>query len=199
MRSQDKRPRVMLQVPGWKSSLQGMRGKEVSIGKRFEWEIRKSFVDQYPDAFALRIRDNTWKAAKNGVAKGSVKTPADLLICMDSVDLLIECKTFKGPSMPMANVAEHQVESLTQFSRISQRHRGILALFPHRGKRKVRGTESYLVTIEDWETFFSRNSRKSYPLQEMMKCPTMRWEKGRWDLSSAVPLLEKSTMMASQG
>ena len=149
----------------------------MSVGKRFENELRKSFMEQFPNAFVYRIPDSnqTW---------GGHKTPADMIVCTGDMDLLIECKAFKGPSLPMANVKLHQVEALEAFDAMHESCHGWLLCFPHRGKRKVKGTEAYIIPIDKWVEFFRRNSRKSYPLQEMEKCQSITWSKGRWDLSS---------------
>ena len=117
-------------------------------GKIFEEEIKASIP---PDVYAERYKDDT--AGFKGVAN-----PADYRLYKYPYTFLLELKTHKGKSLPLAKIRERQLQGMYKASLYKGVFAGFLINF-----RELE--ETYYVSVNDVVTFISSNDRKSIPVE----------------------------------
>lgn len=94
-------------------------------GKLFE----QDFIDSFSfDIFTFRLRDST-SAWGEGASKlrFTSNNPCDFLVFShyNNTLLMLELKSFKGKSIPFTNIKSHQIQALTEKSKLE----GVRGLF----------------------------------------------------------------------
>lgn len=98
-----------------------------SEGKKFE----QDFIDSFPfDIWTLRLKDSAgaWNGATgNSSIRFTSHQPCDFLVFSyhNNTLLMLELKSFKGKSIPFTNIKGHQIQSLTEKSKLE----GVRGLF----------------------------------------------------------------------
>lgn len=152
----------------------------MSVGKRFEYELKKSFELEHPYAYIERNVDRMYGG------KYSTTSPPDLLVNASKFNLLVECKAVKGQSLPFNRMSDHQREYLIKYDKISKKHEGMVAVLYYNGQRgSGRKYEAWLVPIKYWISYENSKPRKSLAkkdLESSLKYLKMEWKSGRWIL-----------------
>ena len=117
-------------------------------GKIFEEEIKASIP---PDVYVERYKDDT--AGFKGVAN-----PADYRLYKYPYTFLLELKTHKGKSLPLAKIRERQIQGMYKAAMYHGIYAGFLINF-----RELE--ETYYISVNDVVTFISSNERKSIPVE----------------------------------
>ena len=117
-------------------------------GKIFEEDIKASIP---PDFYTERYKDDT--AGFKGVAN-----PADYRLYKYPYTFLLELKTHKGRSLPLAKIRENQIKGMAK----ADGHRGIYAGFIINFRELE---ETYYIPVMDIITFINSKERKSIPVE----------------------------------
>ena len=118
-----------------------------NIGKRFEQEIKASFPE---DFFVERYKDDT--AGFKGVAN-----PADYRLYKYPYTFLIELKTHKGKSIPIAKIRPNQIQGMLR----AVQYKGVLGGFIINFRDLE---ETYYVPVQRVNDFILSTDRKSIPV-----------------------------------
>ena len=118
------------------------------IGKIFEAEIRASFPS---DFYIERYKDDT--AGFYGVCN-----PADYRFYKYPLTFLLELKTHKGKSIPLAKIRDTQVQGMYRASQ----HKGIYGGFIL-NYRDLE--ETYYIAVAQMVEFINSQERKSIPVE----------------------------------
>lgn len=118
------------------------------IGKIFEAEIRASFPS---DFYIERYKDDT--AGFYGVSN-----PADYRLYKYPLTFLLELKTHKGKSIPLAKIRDNQVKGMCRASQ----HKGIYGGFIL-NYRDLE--ETYYIAVAQMVEFINSQERKSIPVE----------------------------------
>jgi hypothetical protein len=153
----------------------------MSVGKRFEYQLRNAFRDKYPEAFVERQTDRMYSGG------ASVESPPDLIINRSGASYLIECKATKGKSIPFSRLGNSQREYLARYDELDGAHHGLVACLFYNGQRgSGRVYRSWLVPIPYWVEYEVRYPRKSVAMKdiEAQLGPRyeMLWVKSNWVL-----------------
>lgn len=156
----------------------------MSVGKRFEYQVRNAFRSKYPDAFVERQTDRMYAAS---ASQGS---PPDLLVNANHANYLIECKAVKGKSLAFNRLGSSQLEYLSRYESIGDRHSGFIAVLFYNGQLGARRMYcSWLVPIQYWIDYRDRRPRKSLAMKDLesqLGPYKMQWVKGEWVLPSFI-------------
>lgn len=118
------------------------------IGKIFEAEIRASLPS---DFYIERYKDDT--AGFYGVSN-----PADYRLYKYPLTFLLELKTHKGKSIPLAKIRDNQVKGMYRASQ----HKGIYGGFIL-NYRDLE--ETYYIAVAQMVEFINSQERKSIPVE----------------------------------
>lgn len=140
-------------------------------GKRFERKVKKS-LDQL-QGIAYRIEDGG-QYAKN-------QQPGDFWYMNEDVVYLIECKATHLKSLPLSQIADHQIESLLKHRDLSPNHRSLLMI--HYYQDRVAG----YMTVEELLRFIGSSDRKSIPQNIIHKFDPLN---SYWDMSELDEVIE---------
>lgn len=124
------------------------RNKSVSVGKIFEQEIKASFPTEF---YIERYKDDT--AGFKGVTN-----PADYRLYLYPLTFLLELKSHKGKSLPLAKIRDNQIKGMY----IASQHKGIYAGFLINFRDLE---ETYYITVADMLAFINEKTRKSVPVE----------------------------------
>ncbi len=125
-----------------------MPEKGKGIGKIFEAEIKASFPS---DFYVERYKDDT--AGFYGVSN-----PADYRLYKYPLTFLLELKTHKGKSIPLAKIRDNQVQGMYKASQ----HKGIYGGFIL-NYRDLE--ETYYIAVAQMVEFINAQERKSIPVE----------------------------------
>ena len=126
----------------------------MSVGKRFEYDLRAGLRLMYPNGFVERITDRMVRGSV------SVQSPPDLIAIAAKRALLIECKVVKGKSLPFNRLSDHQLEYLQRFDSISSKHQGAIAVMFYNGlKGKASIRRAWLIPIGEWVSLLRKIGR----------------------------------------
>lgn len=179
----------------------------VNRGKIYEGEIAKAFRDWPTTPFVLRIKDGSEHKG------ASTRNPADILVCSQTLNFLIECKAEKTKSIEFKRVKAHQRQALVAFSRIGPKHLGFVAILFYNGKLgKAREYRCWLVEAVTWQTVHKRarrgrmgngRKRKSLPVAWLLDgtVPAIEvpWVPGKgWDMEPALGPLARGDLRLSR-
>ena len=89
-----------------------------NIGKLFEERFAKDWRESFPESFIFRLHDQM-----SGYKVVS-RNPCDFICYQNGKLYLIECKSHKGASMPIANI--RQYEDLLKYSNIEGVFPGVI-------------------------------------------------------------------------
>lgn len=117
-------------------------------GKIFEEEIKASIP---PDFYVERYKDDT--AGFYGVSN-----PADYRLYKYPYTFLLELKTHKGKSLPLAKIRENQIKGMAKAYRYSGIYAGFIINF-----RDLE--ETYYIPVMDIIIFINSKERKSIPVE----------------------------------
>lgn len=125
-------------------------------GKLFE----QDFIDSFPfDIFTFRLRDSA-SAWGEGASKlrFTSNNPCDFLVFSyhNNTLLMLELKSFKGKSIPFTNIKGHQIQALTEKSKLE----GVRGLFILNFRDL---NETYALDAK-WVDELYREGKKSIPL-----------------------------------
>jgi len=129
-------------------------------GKKFEEDFKKSVPTEW---FYYRFRDGTasFNKGESSNIRFQAKNICDCLIYTGKELNLIELKSHKGKSLPLACIRENQLNGLLD----AQEKRCLCYLIVN-----FRDTEeTYLMRITDIKLFIDSTSRKSIPLDYFRK------------------------------
>lgn len=118
------------------------------IGKIFEAEIKASFP---PEFFVERYKDDT--AGFYGVSN-----PADYRLYKYPLTFLLELKTHKGKSIPLAKIRDNQVQGMYKASQYKGVYGGFILNY-----RDLE--ETYYISVEQMVGFINSQERKSIPVE----------------------------------
>ena len=125
-----------------------MTEKRKNMGKVFE----KEFKDSVPaDCFFERYKDDT-----SGFY--GVSNPADFRLYKFPVLILLELKTHKGKSLPLAKIRPAQLSGMLKAVNYLGVYGGYLVNF-----RDLE--ETYFLSVGDVENFYKAGERKSIPVE----------------------------------
>lgn len=119
-----------------------------SVGKLFEEEIKASFPQ---DFYVERYKDDT--AGFKGVAN-----PADFRLYKYPLTFLLELKSHKGKSIPIAKIRPNQIQGMEKATHYEGVYGGFLINF-----RELE--ETYYITVQDVIQFIQMEERKSIPVE----------------------------------
>ena len=119
-----------------------------SVGKLFEEEIKASFPQ---DFYVERYKDHT--AGFKGVAN-----PADFRLYKYPLTFLLELKSHKGKSIPIAKIRPNQIQGMEKATHYEGVYGGFLINF-----RELE--ETYYITVQDVIQFIQMEERKSIPVE----------------------------------
>ncbi|MFT8347349.1 Holliday junction resolvase RecU [Clostridium saccharoperbutylacetonicum] len=131
-------------------------------GKLFE----QDFIDSFPmfDIFTFRLRDSA-SAWGEGASKlrFTSSNPCDFLVFShyNNTLLMLELKSFKGKSIPFTNIKSHQIQALTEKSKLE----GVRGLFILNFRDLA---ETYALDAKLVDELY-REGKKSIPLAYMKK------------------------------
>lgn len=117
-------------------------------GKVFEQEVKASIP---PDFYTERYKDDT--AGFYGVSN-----PADYRLYKYPYTFLLELKTHKGKSLPLAKIRENQIKGMYKASQYKGIYAGFLINF-----RELE--ETYYIPVMAVVEFINSNVRKSIPVE----------------------------------
>jgi len=157
----------------------------MSVGKRFEGELRKAFLGRHPEAYVERNPDKMV-----GKSKFSVPSPPDLIVNCRAGNYLIECKVVKGISLPLSRLSDHQHDYLMRYEMIGGSHHGYVATLFYNGQRgSGRKHDAWLIPISYWSKYQTKHPRKSLAMKHcladlerfrMRWIPAEGWELPAW-------------------
>lgn len=84
-----------------------------SPGKKFEEDFSKSVPK---DWFCYRLKDSAGSWANTSLSRFTPKNSCDFFIFTGKILYGIECKSFKGKSMPYSNIKDNQIKDLLEMS-----------------------------------------------------------------------------------
>jgi hypothetical protein len=152
----------------------------MSVGKRFEYQLRNAFREKYPDAFVERQTDRLYTAG------ASAESPPDLIINRDGANYLIECKAVKGRSIPFSRLGFGQKRYLCAYDAIGEYHHGFVACLFYNGQRgSGRVYRGWLVPIPYWVDYEYKYPRKSISMKDIerdLDDHELFWEHSAWHL-----------------
>lgn len=119
-----------------------------SVGKLFEEEIKASFPQ---DFYVERYKDDT--AGFKGVSN-----PADFRLYKYPLTFLLELKSHKGKSIPIAKIRPNQIQGMEKATHYEGVYGGFLINF-----RELE--ETYYITVQDVIQFIQMEERKSIPVE----------------------------------
>lgn len=170
-------------------------------GKVFESQLVAGFRHRCSATpFVMRIKDG---AQSEGA---TTKNPADIIAVGPDLAFLIECKAVKitkAKSMPWKRVKPHQLKALCDFSAISDRHFGMVALLFYndiRGKQRIH--YGYMIEAREFRRikklakrgrFGNGRKTKSLPFSWMedntVTATWIAWDPGvGWNLDTTLNL-----------
>ena len=119
-----------------------------NLGKVFEAEIKASIPS---DFYIERYKDDT-----SGFY--GVSNPADYRLYKYPLTFLLELKTHKGKSIPLAKIRDNQVQGMYRASQ----HKGIYGGFIL-NYRDLE--ETYYIAVDQMVSFITSQERKSIPVE----------------------------------
>ncbi len=125
-----------------------MPEKGKGIGKIFEAEIKASFPS---DFYVERYKDDT-----SGFY--GVSNPADYRLYKYPLTFLLELKTHKGKSIPLAKIRDNQVQGMYKASQHKGIHGGFILNY-----RDLE--ETYYIAVAQMVEFINAQERKSIPVE----------------------------------
>lgn len=131
-----------------KSSGMGAVEMPTNLGKVFEAEIRASIP---PDFYVERYKDDT-----SGFY--GVSNPADFRLYKYPLTFLLELKTHRGKSIPLAKIRENQVNGMYRASQYKGIYGGFILNY-----RDLE--ETYYISVDQMVSFISSQERKSVPVE----------------------------------
>lgn len=117
-------------------------------GKVFEQDIKSSIPE---DFYTERYKDDT--AGFYGVSN-----PADFRLYKYPYTFLIECKSHKGKSLPLAKIRDNQIKGMYEAVQYKGIYAGFLINF-----REME--ETYYITVQQVVDFINSAERKSIPVE----------------------------------
>ena len=127
--------------------------KKPNAGKDFEQDIKASFS---PDCFVERYKDDT-------VGFHGVCNPADFRVYKYPLTFLIECKSHKGKSLPLAKIREGQLKAMLKAVAHPGVYGGYIINF-----RDLE--ETYYLSAQNVKDFMELGKRKSIPVDFCRQC-----------------------------
>lgn len=118
-----------------------------NIGKVFEQEFKDSIS---PDYYLYRLKDDT-----SGFY--GVSNPCDYILFRSPNLFLVELKTHKGKSIPLAKIRENQIQGMSKAVQYDGVYGGFLINF-----RDLE--ETYYVSVQEVINFIQTEKRKSIPV-----------------------------------
>ncbi len=82
-------------------------------GKRFEEDFKNSIPEEW---FSYRLRDSSGSWSNTDVSRFTPTNICDFFIFTGRDLFGVECKSFKGKSIPYANIKDNQLNGLTKIS-----------------------------------------------------------------------------------
>jgi recombination protein U len=129
-------------------------------GKEFEKQFKKS-CDKIDELFVYRLKDGTasWDKSKDGKTRFQATNICDTEVFYKNNLFMLELKSVKDVSIPFDNFKTSQIDGLTDaYQRnVPNLHTGFLINFR-------KNTETYYLTIKQFNDFVSEGLRKSIPL-----------------------------------
>lgn len=119
-----------------------------NIGKTFEQEFKECVP---PDYYLYRLKDDT-----NGFY--GVSNPCDYILFRSPYLFLVELKTHKGKSIPIAKIRPNQIQGMEKATHYEGVYGGFLINF-----RELE--ETYYITVQDVIQFTQTEERKSIPVE----------------------------------
>ena len=146
--------------------------KKPNAGKDFEQDIKASFS---PECFVERYKDDT--AGFHGVCN-----PADFRVYRYPLTFLIECKSHKGKSLPLAKIREGQLKAMLKAVAHPGVYGGYIINF-----RDLE--ETYYLSAQNVKDFMELGKRKSIPVDFCRQCAIripqeLKRTRYRYDLES---------------
>ena len=129
------------------------RRKRSNPGKEFEQDIKASFP---PDCFVERYKDDT--AGFHGVCN-----PADFRVYRYPLTFLIECKSHKGKSLPLAKIRMNQLKEMLKAVVHKGVYGGYIINYRELG-------ETYYLRAQNVKDFMEMSNRKSIPVDFCRQC-----------------------------
>lgn len=120
--------------------------RKVNRGKQFEDAIKQAFEKE---CYTLRLYDTT-----NGFV--GIANPCDYIAYKKPHMFMIECKSCYGASLPIANISQHQRDSLL----IADKYVGMIAGYMIWFIDKDR---TFFIRATDLEKYIKSSGRKSIP------------------------------------
>lgn len=126
-----------------------------STGKRFEENFKKSIPKE---VLYYRFKDSTNNWGKNSnKIRFTSSNIADCMVYDGKLLFILELKSTKGKSLPISNVREHQIADLVWASAYKNVLSGFVIEFSD-------VNEVYFIDIKSFIIFFTKNKRKSLPI-----------------------------------
>lgn len=119
-----------------------------NIGKTFEQEFKECVP---PDYYLYRLKDDT-----SGFY--GVFNPCDYILFRSPYLFLVELKTHKGKSIPIAKIRPNQIQGMEKATQYEGVYGGFLINF-----RELE--ETYYITVQDVIQFTQTEERKSIPVE----------------------------------
>lgn len=119
-----------------------------NIGKTFEQEFKECVP---PDYYLYRLKDDT-----SGFY--GVSNPCDYILFRSPYLFLVELKTHKGKSIPIAKIRPNQIQGMEKATHYEGVYGGFLINF-----RELE--ETYYITVQDVIQFTQTEERKSIPVE----------------------------------
>ena len=136
-------------------SIKKQRKKDVmNSGKRFEQNFKNSIPK---DIFLYRFKDGSRAWGGNEKVRFQATNICDYLMFDGSYLYLLEMKSTKAKSLPLANIKEHQINDLVKANKYANVVCGFLIEFS-----KVN--EVYFLEIDKFQEFMKTTERKSIPI-----------------------------------
>lgn len=119
-----------------------------NIGKTFEQEFKECVPPGY---YLYRLKDDT-----SGFY--GVSNPCDYILFRSPYLFLVELKTHKGKSIPIAKIRPNQIQGMEKATHYEGVYGGFLVNF-----RELE--ETYYITVQDVIQFTQTEERKSIPVE----------------------------------
>lgn len=130
------------------ADLRGYRMASNNIGKTFEQEFKECVP---PDYYLYRLKDDT-----SGFY--GVSNPCDYILFRSPYLFMVELKTHKGKSIPIAKIRPNQIQGMEKATHYEGVYGGFLINF-----RELE--ETYYITVQDVIQFTQAEERKSIPVE----------------------------------